>query len=114
MAPNWFGKRVGSSFGFGGKMVSWGSVDKKLEIKQIITEAKVVDESKKLLVALESDVETYCNDKLESVETDIDENIWKFIRARCAENQNEKFIELLTGSANDAPPAQEVCIFGIF
>lgn len=100
-APKWMKRPCGVSFGFGGKLVTFG-VDtvaqataslnaiehhqtpkfqaQKVNIMQIVTDTDLVDESQKLENALQAgQVLEYCNYKIETISNTSDQQIWKFI-----------------------------------
>ena len=76
-------------------MVQWAKNEKSVGIHQIVTEPAAVQESKKLLSALDADIGEYCAEKLKSVDSEVDQNIWKYIQAGCAQDKREQFIKLL-------------------
>lgn len=95
LPPAWFGRRVGAAFGFGGKLVSFGKGKNTLEVRQIITEPDVVEESKSLLQSLESDTKEYCAKKLEAANDPKEKSVWKYIHARSEADSRATFLTLL-------------------
>lgn len=92
-APKWMKRRCGVSFGFGGRLVTFGVEPQtnehekpKVSILQVVTDQKLVDESTKLENALQSgQIIEFCNSKLENVSSSNNEDdieIWKFILVR--------------------------------
>ena len=95
LPPAWFGRRVGAAFGFGGKLVSFGKGKNTLEVRQIITEPDVVEESKSLLQSLESDTKEYCAKKFEAANDPKEKSVWKYIHARSEADSRATFLTLL-------------------
>ena len=92
-APKWIGRKAGANFGFGGRLVQFGA-NSELKISQVLTEEKVVEESKLLLSSLEQNITSFCQNKIESA-SDGDKEIWNYIHARTQSNSRDAFFNLL-------------------
>ncbi|RXG60819.1 Protein transport protein Sec31A [Armadillidium vulgare] len=65
--PQWFPKRSGASFGFGGRLLSWNSTSTTITISQIITEPEFVSRSTELEEALSKpNLNVYCQAKAQA------------------------------------------------
>ena len=104
-APKWIGRKAGANFGFGGRLVQFGA-NSEVKISQVLTEEKVVEESKLLLSSLEQNITNFCQNKIESA-SDGDKEIWNYIHARTQSNSRDAFFNLLDVITLTPPPPAE-------
>ena len=93
-APKWIGRKAGANFGFGGRLVQFGT-NNEVKISQVLTEEKVVEESKLLLSSLEQNITNFCQNKINESASDGDKEIWNYIHARTQSNSRDAFFNLL-------------------
>ena len=75
-------------------------------LSQVLTEEKVVEESKLLLSSLEQNITNFCQNKIESA-SDGDKEIWNYIHARTQSNSRDAFFNLLDVITLSPPPPAE-------
>ena len=103
--PKWLRKPCGATFGFGGQLVSFGTVagvggapvKPAVYISSLVTEPELVEASSKLEISLrEGNLGDFCQAKLATLGEDGDKKkLWQFIGASFGENCDKQFIELL-------------------
>ncbi|XP_066261911.1 protein transport protein Sec31A [Euwallacea similis] len=114
--PKWLRKPAGASFGFGGKLISFGHdkqieaqvqqnaqpgqvsthVKRTVEISQVITEAEFVQKSAELEIALETgDFLEYCLKKSNETNDQHKKYIWHFLKANFEQNPRAELLNLL-------------------
>ncbi|XP_062521196.1 protein transport protein Sec31A-like [Corticium candelabrum] len=96
--PKWFRRPCGASFGFGGKLVSFGQYEgpKQVHISQVVTEFELLQQSRNLEAALRCNtVVDFCQEKIESSESDRDCQIWNFLKVCFSKEPRQNFLTLL-------------------
>lgn len=98
MPPKWFMKRnAGVSFGFGGKFIMFKNNSNSIEIKQLVTDEILIEQSIKLEnVLMQGNYIDYCCQKADEYEGDQHKRfIWYFLKAYFEENPMDEFLNLL-------------------
>jgi protein transport protein SEC31 len=122
--PAWMGKPTGGSFGFGGKLVSWGfdappvqpptgtgapvmppRVQPRIQIQQLVTDPEVLDKAAGLQQILkEGNFPNFCAYKIAHAGGDEGEKtIWTFMKILFEDEQNQRY--LLLKELGFEPPA---------
>ena len=83
--PKWMKRACGASFGFGGKLVSFGEAKvanepHKVNIFQVVTDSNLVEKSLQLESAIaNAQFFDYCRYKTDLVDNEHEKDIWRFI-----------------------------------
>ena len=99
--PNWLRPLCGASFGFGGKLVSFGletnSTEKgKVHVSQVITEEDLVTRSKELETALQGgQLADLCASKAQQASNSTDRATWEFLGANFSSSPRQQLLHLL-------------------
>ncbi|KAJ8573611.1 hypothetical protein K7X08_010122 [Anisodus acutangulus] len=99
-APKWWSKKKsGVSFGFGGKLVSFGAVDTptrptEVHVHSIVTEQGLVSRSSDFETAIQNGEKTslrlFCEKKCQESESAGEKEIWGFLRVMFEEDGNAR------------------------
>ena len=100
-APKWLRAPTGASFGFGGKLISFGKEDggattasPQVHISQVITEEQLALRSQELETALKTgNLAEYCSQK--AVASENHQEAWTFIAANFSQAPREQLLNLL-------------------
>uniref|UniRef100_A0A3B1JXY7 Protein transport protein Sec31A n=1 Tax=Astyanax mexicanus TaxID=7994 RepID=A0A3B1JXY7_ASTMX len=105
--PKWLRRPVGSSFAFGGKLVSWENIKPPpqqpqqavphvVNISQVVTETDFLDRSSQLQSTLTagSFVE-FCQTKIEAAQNEFERTVWAFLKVQFEDDARGKYLELL-------------------
>uniref|UniRef100_A0A8B9KVY9 Protein transport protein Sec31A n=1 Tax=Astyanax mexicanus TaxID=7994 RepID=A0A8B9KVY9_ASTMX len=105
--PKWLRRPVGSSFAFGGKLVSWENIKPPpqqpqqavphvVNISQVVTETDFLDRSSQLQSTLTagSFVE-FCQMKIEAAQNEFERTVWAFLKVQFEDDARGKYLELL-------------------
>ncbi|XP_074647713.1 protein transport protein Sec31A-like [Tubulanus polymorphus] len=106
--PKWLRRPCGASFGFGGKLISFGNTKldqqqqqhqptpREVHVSQVVTEADILHSSNQLETALSNHQLTeFCNLKIENSTDEHDKNIWKFLKTNFHKDPRQQFLELI-------------------
>lgn len=94
--PKWFRRPAGISFGFGGKFVTYEGGNRTIQIKQLVTDEKLVKNSRDLEDVLTQGTFTdYCRKKADECNDQHNRFIWYFLKAYFEENPTNEFLNLL-------------------
>lgn len=98
--PKWLRRPCGATFGFGGKLISFGhtkdSPVAQVNISQVTTEQELVNRSYELEGALASgSFIQYCNSKLESSTQELERTLWSFLKINFEREPRRHFLTLL-------------------
>ncbi|KAM4703392.1 protein transport protein Sec31B [Rhinophrynus dorsalis] len=105
--PRWIRRPVGVSFAFGGKLVSFdcpkGPVQptqeptpRQVYVSQVTTEKEFLVRSSELQAALLSgNLQSYCQNKVQSSPNVYDKSIWNFLKVNFQQDARENFLKLL-------------------
>ena len=111
--PKWLRKPCGSSFGFGGKLVTFDFdiandqnsnpqsqpvAQKKsgVFVSTVVTEPQLLQKSMQLETSLQNEnLSEFCDLKISESTCKEDQEVWKFIRANFSTSPNQEFLELL-------------------
>ncbi|KAK3871526.1 hypothetical protein Pcinc_023333 [Petrolisthes cinctipes] len=94
--PKWFPVTAGSSFAFGGRLISWNSQSRSVQVAQVVTEQGLVDRSSKLEEALsQPQFASYCQEKAQLATHPRDQVLWQYISANFEASPRAKYTELL-------------------
>lgn len=83
--PKWMKRACGASFGFGGKLVTFGdskiaNEQHKVNIFQVVTDSNLVEKSLQLESAIANgQFSDYCKYKIDLTENEHEKDIWRFI-----------------------------------
>lgn len=114
--PKWLPKPAGASFAFGGRLVSWNSQSRSVQVAQVVTEQSLVERSSKLEEALsQPQFASYCQDRAQVAPHPRDQILWQYISANFEASPRARYTELLgyTGTQVStrlhppAPPTQD-------
>lgn len=94
--PKWLKRPSGISFGFGGKIVTFNSNNRSVEIKQLITDENLVKRSSELeSVMSQGNYVEYCRQKANETNDQHSRFVWFFLKAYFEENTTCEFLNLL-------------------
>ena len=94
--PKWLRRPCGATFGFGGKLVTCDSSEKRLYLSKVVTEPALVDSSLKLETSLsEGNFQEFCQAKLVSPGSSDKAKVWQFIEASFGQQCDQQFLNLL-------------------
>ncbi|CRL00243.1 CLUMA_CG013516, isoform A [Clunio marinus] len=100
--PKWLKRPAGISFGFGGKLVTFNSENRSLNIKQLITDESLVKRSTELEnVLVQGNYSDYCIQKANESNDQHNRFIWYFLKAYFEENTTNEFLNLLGYQVED-------------
>ncbi|CAL1599669.1 unnamed protein product [Knipowitschia caucasica] len=111
--PKWIRRPVGASFGFGGKLVTFEclkpppgqtsqSGHRQVHLSQVTTETEFLSRSRELQTALQTGAfNTYCQSKIQTAQSDTEQDIWKFLLVNFEDEARIKFLRLLGFSKDD-------------
>ncbi|KAK3253493.1 hypothetical protein CYMTET_37261 [Cymbomonas tetramitiformis] len=105
--PAWMKRPCGVSMGFGGRMVSHKA--QEITLKNVVTNAEVVDRSAKFEQAVSSTdkgaLKSYCLEKEEAAEgDDAEKDVWSFMKLLFEENARRQLLDHLGfESAEEVP-----------
>ncbi|XP_023705951.1 protein transport protein Sec31A isoform X4 [Cryptotermes secundus] len=103
--PKWLRRPVGASFGFGGKLVSFGNERVQagqtgmlhtVYVSQVVTESELIARSNQLETVLQYGQYTdFCQAKIASSTTPHERAVWNFLRANFETNSRAELLSLL-------------------
>lgn len=98
--PKWLRRPCGATFGFGGKLITFGyskeSPSSQVNISQVTTEQELVGRSHELEGALASgSFMQYCNAKVESSTQELERTLWSFLKINFEREPRRHFLTLL-------------------
>uniref|UniRef100_A0A672I4K3 Protein transport protein Sec31A n=1 Tax=Salarias fasciatus TaxID=181472 RepID=A0A672I4K3_SALFA len=102
--PKWIRRPVGASFGFGGRLVSFGGsapdpqrpADRVAHVSQVVTETAFLRRSDRLQETLSSGAFVdFCQDKIQSAENQFQKTVWSFLKANFESDVRSRYLELL-------------------
>jgi protein transport protein SEC31 len=94
--PKWLKRPAGISFGFGGKLVTFDSNSKTVQLKQLITDEELVKRSSQLEdVLVQGNYSDYCRQKANETNDQHNRYVWYFLKAYFEENPTGEFLNLL-------------------
>ena len=94
--PKWLRRPCGASFGFGGKLVTCDSSEKRLYLSKVVTEPALIDSSVKLETSLSvGNFQEFCQAKLMSPGSSEKAKVWQFIEASFGQQCDQQFLKLL-------------------
>jgi len=95
-APRWLARPVGSSFGFGGKLLSFSKDSRSLKVSKVVENPELVQASKNFEKAMASkDFREYCISKTEAAQIPYDKKVWKFMQVIFEKNAREQLLSHL-------------------
>lgn len=95
-APKWLKRPCGISFGFGGKLVTFNSKSRIVELKQLVTDENLVKRSTELEdVLVQGNFADYCRQKADDACDQHNRFVWYFLKAYFDENPTGEFLNLL-------------------
>lgn len=109
-APKWLERPVGASFGFGGKIVSFGLIhgadgksrSSKVQITPFSVDSEVGTATETFEKALESgNINSICESHISQAQTEEEKADWKVIEALIGENPRKSITEYLGFSAGE-------------
>jgi len=111
-APSWMRKPCGASFGFGGRLISFGvekpaTAEQKaksaVKISQVVTEECLLKRAKELQEALvdNNNCQKYCSNKVETSQNELETDVWNFLLVNFEAEPRSKYLELLGYKAED-------------
>ncbi|KAE8631150.1 hypothetical protein XENTR_v10001097 [Xenopus tropicalis] len=110
--PKWMRCPVGASFSFGGKLVTFETVNTQtaqqqqhpeaephhfhVYVSQVVTEKEFLTRSNQLqdVVSTGTFID-YCQKKVEDAKTDFEKDVWSFLKVNFEEDTRGKYLELL-------------------
>ncbi|CAH1795497.1 unnamed protein product, partial [Owenia fusiformis] len=103
--PKWIRRPVGASFGFGGKLITFGEEKpqnpqqlpaREVLISQVVTETDLIASSHQLESALANQqYAEFCALKLANSKTANEESQWNFLKVNFEKDSRSRFLELL-------------------
>ncbi|XP_028397312.1 protein transport protein Sec31A-like [Dendronephthya gigantea] len=104
--PKWLRRPCGASFGFGGKLISFGKTAEapisKVNVSQVVTEEDLVNRSNLLEGALASaSFAEFCRTKIESGSEGLDSTLWNFLKVNFEGEPRKQFLTLLGYDPNN-------------
>jgi len=125
--PAWMSHPVGASFGFGGKLVTFGTdrpgaspttgaapasphrpTPPKVTLQQLVTDPEVLDKAAELQKILkESDFAAFCAYKVSHAADDDEKTIWTFMKILFEEEGNQRYL-LLKELGFEPPPSSDI------
>ena len=107
-APKWLRKPTGASFGFGGKLISFGveaggasNAAQQVHISQVITEEELALRSQELENVLKTgNLAEYCTQK--SMASGKHQEAWTYIAANFSQSPRQQFLQLLGYESKDS------------
>ncbi|XP_072165070.1 protein transport protein Sec31A-like [Diadema setosum] len=114
--PKWLRTPVGATFGFGGKLITFTSpkmpsqqqqqqtapVSRPVHISQVVTETDLINRSNSLEDALSRGSFTeFCNGKIKQSHSELDTQIWKFLKVNFEKEPRSHFVSLLGHDAHE-------------
>jgi protein transport protein SEC31 len=108
--PKWLRRRAGVSFGFGGKIVRFGTVDNKskISISTFAVDSNVGKASEAFNEALEKgDLAAICESKIAKASNDEEKADWKVIETLISDNPRSKLVDYLGLSDGKEPTPEE-------
>ncbi|XP_034650172.1 LOW QUALITY PROTEIN: protein transport protein Sec31A [Drosophila subobscura] len=101
-APKWMKRPCGVAFGFGGKLVSFDGVSKKVKVSQLTTEAALVERANALERSLaDANYADYCRQRADDTPDQHRRYLWYFIKANFELNPKEEMLNLLGYNKDD-------------
>lgn len=98
--PRWMKKPVGVSFGFGGKLVSFGSQERNVYVSQVVTESDLMLRFKELESLLEEgNLFNHCYSKAEATSDPQIKEIWHLIAGQFYGESFKNQVFLLLGTS---------------
>ncbi|XP_075999699.1 protein transport protein Sec31A isoform X1 [Genypterus blacodes] len=120
--PKWVRRPVGASFAFGGKLITFENpkpppvqspqpVSRQVVVSQVTTETEFLQRSRELQAALQSgSFNNYCQGKIQSAQSDAEQDIWKFLLVNFEEEARVKFLRLLGFSKDELQTKISKCL----
>ncbi|XP_055372912.1 protein transport protein Sec31A isoform X2 [Condylostylus longicornis] len=101
--PKWMKRKSGVSFGFGGKLITFGDKSgQQIKINQIVTETELVNRANALDKVLEDgNYSEYCKNKADQMSDQDGRYLWYFIKANFELNPREEMLNLLGYNKED-------------
>ncbi|XP_041447329.1 protein transport protein Sec31A isoform X5 [Xenopus laevis] len=111
-APKWLRCPVGASFSFGGKLVTFETLNTQAShqqqhpqaishcfhvyVSQVVTEEEFLTRSKQLQNVVSTGLfKDFCQKKVEDAKTDFEKNVWSFLKVNFEKDSRGKYLELL-------------------
>eukprot|EP00639_Heterosigma_akashiwo_P027630 CAMPEP_0194667028 /NCGR_PEP_ID=MMETSP0295-20121207/3088_1 /TAXON_ID=39354 /ORGANISM="Heterosigma akashiwo, Strain CCMP2393" /LENGTH=651 /DNA_ID=CAMNT_0039549433 /DNA_START=46 /DNA_END=1997 /DNA_ORIENTATION=- len=96
-APRWMARPAGASFGFGGKLLSFGAPGadgkRKLQVRRVVENLELVAASKRFEDAMASkDFRAYCVQKIEGAQEPYEKKVWQFMQVIFEKNAREQLL----------------------
>ncbi|KAK1166448.1 protein transport protein Sec31A-like isoform X3 [Acipenser oxyrinchus oxyrinchus] len=120
--PKWIRRPVGSSFAFGGKLITFENpkpsqqqvpqpIPRHVFISQVTTETEFLQRSSELQSALHTgSFSSYCQAKIQKAATDSEKNIWSFLKVNFEDDARSKFLRLLGYSKEELEKKIASCL----
>ncbi|KAI9883809.1 MAG: hypothetical protein M1823_004419 [Watsoniomyces obsoletus] len=97
--PKWLERPVGASFGFGGKVVSFGVADgrkSKIRLTKFAVDGGIGNATAAFEKALaEGDLSSICKSRIENARTEEEKSDWEVLQTLIADNPRRKLVEFL-------------------
>ncbi|NWH56329.1 SC31A protein, partial [Geococcyx californianus] len=105
--PKWIRRPVGASFSFGGKLVTFENTKSQQQpgieqechhvyVSQVVTEKEFLAQANQLQEAVQSEgFVSYCQKKIDMAQTDLEKNVWAFLKVNFEEDSRVRYLELL-------------------
>lgn len=124
--PKWMGNAVGSSIGFGGKVVSFGldkvdavtegkrgpqgnAISRKVRFDQIDSEPLLSHLSSQFLLQMhQGDWAAFCDQKMAAAKDEVESSEWKFMKILLAEDKKSQCAQLVLELGFQVPVEEEV------
>ncbi|KAG4300895.1 hypothetical protein PCK1_002972, partial [Pneumocystis canis] len=104
--PKWLTKKCGASFGFGGKLVTFGNNKvsglNTVKILNIIEESSIIENANNFEEVLKNnDIKAYCQKKVEETDDLLQKQLWEILFILLHENSRDKFTGFLGFEENE-------------
>ncbi|BFZ64453.1 protein transport protein S31 [Saitoella coloradoensis] len=94
-APKWLHRKTGATFGFGGKLVTFGSKGKSVNVTKVLTESSLSEDAAKFQEELaKEDLAALCETRLENA-GDAEKQNWGVLKAFFEKDTRQRLIEYL-------------------
>ncbi|XP_055849140.1 protein transport protein Sec31A [Episyrphus balteatus] len=100
--PKWMKKQSGVKFAFGGKLLSFNSQSKSVQIQQIVSDQNIVERARNLENALaDRNFIEFCRTKADEVNDQDSRYLWYFLKANFEIEPKEEILNLLGYNTED-------------
>lgn len=100
--PKWMKKQSGVKFGFGGKLLSFNTHSKSVQVKQVVSDQNFLERATNFnKVLADGNFVEFCRSKADETNNQDNRYLWYFLKANFEANPKEEIVNLLGYNTED-------------